>query len=234
MPEVTDNYQFVTAVVVDDFVEPSHNNRLADTVDRVLGTVLRRLMTGGVYEGWSIQADKTVGPGQGLVGACWCQTTAAQAIEGLTNDALNHVFIETNTDSAPEGTVRVFAQLSSTGPTDSVYLGTIELDAAGAVITIDNAADGVDRQCYPLAWRRLSGSGTIAAVEPGAEASSYVEHEELRVPGAIELTSSASDFSWEIEETWRADGFVVRVTNNGTTTADFDYDWTREGIARQQ
>ena len=36
MPGVTGNYQFVTAVAVDDFVQPSHNNRLADTVDRVL------------------------------------------------------------------------------------------------------------------------------------------------------------------------------------------------------
>ncbi len=232
MPGVTDNYQFVTAVAVDDFVQPSHNNRLADTVDRVLGSVLRRLLTAGVHEGWSILADKTVGPGQGLVGVCWCETASAQAITGLTDDAVNHVFVQATADGGPDGTISVFAQLSGTGPSDSVYLGTIELDAGGDVVAIDNAAAGVDRQCYPLAWRSLSGSGTVESVDPEAEESVYVEHDDLRVPGAIELSSSSQDFTWEIDETWRADEFLLRVTNNGGSAADFEYTWTREGIAQ--
>lgn len=230
MPGVTENYLLATDVTVDDFVQPEHNNRLADTVDRVLGSVLRRLLTAGVFEGWSILSDKTVGPGQGLVGACWCETNEAQAISGLTVNAVNHVFVEATADGGPEGTVSVFAQLSSTGPTDSVYLGTIELDAQGEVVAIDNAAAGVQRQCYPLAWRSLTGSGIIPDVEPGGQASVYVTHEALRLPGAISLSSDTPDFAWEIEENWREDRFLLTVTNTGASTADFEFDWSRFGV----
>lgn len=230
MPGLTENYLLVTDVVVDDFVQPSHNNRLADTVDRVLGSVLRRLLTAGVFEGWSILGDKTVGTGQGLVGACWCQTTAAQEISGLTANAVNHVFIAATADGGPQGTVSAFAQLSSTGPSDSIYLGTIELDAAGEVLGIDNAADGVQRQCYPLAWRDLAGSGTIEDVAPSAQETVYVTHEALRVPGAIVLASDTPDFTWEIGESWRGDKFLLAVTNGGASTADFEFIWARTGI----
>jgi len=231
MAGVTDNYGFATDVAVDDFVQPSHNNRLADTVDRALGSLLRRLMTAGVHEGWSILGDKTVGSGQGLVGVCWCQTTSAQAIGDLTADAVNHVFVQATADGGPDGTVSVFAQLSANGPADSVYLGTIELDGGGEVVAIDNQAEGVQRQCYPLAWVSLAGSGSIEAVAPSAEETAYVEHDALRVPGAIELTSESPDFTWSIEESWRGDKFLLRVTNNGGSAADFEYEWAREGVA---
>jgi len=231
MAGVTENYGFATEVAVDDFVQPSHNNRLADTVDRVLGSLLRRLMTAGAHEGWSILGDKTVGSGQGLVGACWCQTTSAQAISDLTDDAVNHVFVEATADGGPDGTVSFFAQLSANGPADSVYLGTIELDGGGDVVAIDNQAEGVERQCYPLAWVSLVGSGIIEDVDPSAEETVYVEHDVLRVPGAIELTSESPDFTWTIEESWRGDRFLLRVTNNGGSAADFEYEWAREGVA---
>ncbi len=231
MAGVTENYGFATDVAVDDFVQPSHNNRLADTVDRVLGSLLRRLMTAGAYEGWGILGDRTVSSGQGLVGACWCQTTSAQAIADLTDGAVNYVFVQASADGGPDGTVSVFAQLSANGPTDSVYLGTIELDGAGGVVAIDNQAEGVQRQCYPLAWARLTGSGIVEAVAPSAAEAVYVEHDALRVPGAIELTSDSADFTWVIEESWRADKFLLRVTNNGASVADFEYQWTREGVA---
>jgi hypothetical protein len=233
MAGVTDNYQFVTDVAVDDFVQPEHNNRIADTVDRVLGSVLRRLLSAGAYEGWTIETDATVVAGQGLVADCWCETTQAQAVTGLTSDAVNHVFLEATADGPPDGTVNVFAQLSADGPADAIYLGTIELDAACEVVAIDNSADGVERACYPIAWSSLAGEGTIAAVPAGGEASEYVTHESLRLPGAIELSSDSADFTWEISETWRADQFLLTVTNNGASEADFEYEWTREGIAEQ-
>ena len=53
---------------------------------------------------------------------------------------MNHVFVQATADGGPDGTISVFAQLSGTGPSDSVYLGTIELDAGGDVVAIDNAA----------------------------------------------------------------------------------------------
>jgi hypothetical protein len=233
MAGVTQHYGFATDVAVDDFVQPEHNNCIADTVDRVLGAVLRKIIRPGVLEGWSVLADKTVGSGQGLVAACWCETTQAQAINGLTHGAVNHVFLEADADGPTDGTVTVFAQLSSSGPSGAIYLGTIELDGAGVVVAIDNFADGVDRQCHPLAWRNLSGSGTIAAVPAGGEASAHVTHDALRVPGAISLSSNSPDFTWEISETWRGDRFLLTVSNSGASAADFDYTWTREGVGEQ-
>jgi len=233
MAGVTQTYGFATDVAVDDFVQPAHNNRIADTVDRVLGAVLTKIVRPGVLEGWSILADKTVGTGQGLVAACWCQTTEAQAITGLTDGAVNHVFLEADADGPSDGTANVFAQLSSSGPSDAICLGTIELDGGGAVVAIDNEVDGVDRQCFPLAWSSLDGSGSLEAVPAGGDASEYVTHEALRVPGAIDLQSSSQDFTWEITETWRDDRFLLTVSNGGASAADFDYTWTREGISEQ-
>lgn len=233
MAGVTDNYGFATGVAVDDFVQPEHNNRIADTVDRVLGAVLTKIVRAGVFEGWSILVDGSVGAGQGLVAACWCETSQAQAIVGLTNDAVNHVFLEAGSNGPTDGGVNVFAQLSSSGPTDAIYLGTISLDATGAVTAVNNLAPGVDRQCFPLAWTTLSGSGTISAVPAGGQASVYVAHQALRVPGAIELESISPDFTWEITETWREDQFLLTVVNGGASDADFDYTWAREGISEQ-
>ncbi len=233
MANSTDTYGFATDVAVDDFVQPEHNNRLADTVDRVLGAILTKILQPGVAAGWTIMADRTVDAGQGLVGACWCETTQSQAISGLTDGAVNHVFLEADADGPMDGTVNVFAQLSGSGPTDAIYLGTLELDGAGAVVEIDNSVDGVDRQCFPLAWRSLGGEGTISGVPAGGDSSVYVTHEALRVPGAITVQSSSADFTWEISETWRADTFLLTASNGGAVAADFDYTWTREGIGEQ-
>ena len=233
MAGVTENYQLVTDVVADDFLQPEHNNRIADTVDRVLGSVLRRLLTPGALEGWQIDSDGTVTPGQGLVAGCWCETTQSQEITALIDDAVNHVFIERGTDGPRDGGVNVFAQLSAEGPADAVYLGIIELDDAGEVVAIDDAVEGVDRACHPIAWSSLAGEGAIEAVPAAGEVSQYVSHARLRLPGAIELNSESPDFTWQVSEPWRGDCFLLTVTNNGASEGDFVYQWTREGIAEQ-
>ena len=51
----------------------------------------------------------------------------------------------------------------------------------------------------------------------------------LAVPGAIAVTVSEG-FSYGVEETWRGDGFVVRLTNEGEETADVDWTWERKGL----
>ncbi len=231
MAGFTENYQFVTDVVIDDFVQPEHNNRIADTVDRVLGSVLRRLLTAGAFEGWTIEAEGVVSAGQGLVAGCWCETGETREIAGLVDDAVNHVFLEAAADAPTDGGLNVFAQFSASGPTDAIYLGTIELDDGGEVVAIDNAAEGVQRACHPIAWASLAGEGTIEDVPVAGEASQYVTHANLRLPGAIELNSESVDFTWEISETWRADRFLLTVTNNGASEADFVFQWCREGIA---
>ena len=47
MASTTTNYGLATDVVVDDFVEPAHQNRVADTLDRALGEFLAQMMPAG-------------------------------------------------------------------------------------------------------------------------------------------------------------------------------------------
>jgi hypothetical protein len=235
MPDLTPNYNLATGVVTDDFVQPEHNNRMADTLDRVLGSFLRQIITAGAHEGWEITGDKQVSPGEGLLSACWCKTATAQDIEGLTNGEVNYVFAETDGTSAPDGTVRIYAQLSPEAPGGSIYLGTLELDAEGAVVALDNEAEGVDRSCHPLLWAALAGGGTVEQVPPGGEVSFWVDHAEqgsFRLPGAIAFEVEGEEFSWGLDQTHDAERFRVAAVNEGSYPADLEYTWQREGLLR--
>ncbi|NLO74943.1 MAG: hypothetical protein GX100_12650, partial [candidate division WS1 bacterium] len=70
----SDNYGFVVGMTTDDFVAPELVDRPARTVDRVLGALAKRLLSNGVYEGWELQADKTVSAGAGLLAGAWGET----------------------------------------------------------------------------------------------------------------------------------------------------------------
>ncbi len=233
MPSQTPNYGLATDVVTDDFVEPLHQNRVADTVDRALGLLLRRLITQGVHAGWELQWDKTVAAGEGLVAGCWCSTVSAQQITGLQNGATNHVFVQTNEDSAPAGSVDFYAQLSAEGPSGSVYLGWMGLDAEGNVVEVDNGAGETDRQCFGLWFAQAAGNGMVYDVPAGAEVTLEIDHSEacrLRIPGAIEFGASEETFSWQITQGHDAGGFTVVVTNESGYPADLEYEWQRQGI----
>ncbi len=233
MPSQTPNYGLPTGVETDDFVQPEHQNRVADTLDRVVGMVLKRLFTQGVHVGWALQTDKTVGPGEGLVGGCWCTTVEAQAITGLQNGAVNHVFAQTNQDSAPSGSVDFYAQLAAEGPSGSVYLGWMELDESGNVVDLEDEEVETDRQCFGLWFARVAGEGTVSAVPAGAEVEVAIDHSQtcrFRIPGAIHFDVTDEAFSWRITDAYRDDGFTVVVTNEGSDPADLEYSWQREGI----
>lgn len=231
MPTETQNYKLVTGVVSDDFVEPDHINRMADALDRVVGSFLQRLMTAGVYSGWEIGTEKQVSAGEGLIRGCWCSTANPQDVVDLTNDAVNYVFAEATDTCGWDGSVVLRAQLSSAGPTGSLLLGSIELDASGEVVAVDNDIEGVDRQCYELGWRTLRGSGSVASVPAGEDVAVIIEHDALRLPGAIEFDVENEDFTWEIDRTHGAASFRVTATNTGGSPADMDYTWRRHGIA---
>jgi len=140
MPTLSENYQLAVGMVTDDFIEPAHVDRAARVLDRIVGAVMKRLLAAGVYEGWLLQEDKQVGPGRGLLAGCWAETETDQDISGLTNGAVNYVFALAGEDTAPQGTVEFAAQLSPVGPPGSLYLGTVELDAAGQVVAVDSQA----------------------------------------------------------------------------------------------
>ncbi len=231
MANETANYKLITDVVNDDFVQPEHNNRVADTVDRTLGTFLRRIITAGAFDGWEITTAKQVDAGEGLIAACWCTIAAGQDIDDLTDGALNYVFAEATDTSGADGSVGFRAQTSGSGPAGSVLLGTIELDGLGAVVEVDNNAAGVQRQCYPIAWCALSGGGTVADVAAEEQVVFTVAHDALRVPGAIAFDIAGSDFTWEIDRTHEAESFRVTATNESAATADLVYTWERQGVA---
>ena len=222
----SDNYGFVVGMTTDDFVAPEHVDRPARTVDRVLGALARRVLSNGVYEGWELQGDKTVSAGAGLLAGAWGETGSAQAISGLTHGATNYVFALPTEETAPEGTVAFAGQLQPLAPPGGLALGSLTLDAEGEVTEIDNHGE---RGCFALLSTTLSGSGTVASVGGGEQAVVEISHASLAVPGAI-VFAAGQEFSFTLEETWRADGFRAVVTNEDTEAHDLTYEWERRGI----
>jgi len=233
MATQTEHYGLAAGVVSDDFVQPDHQNRVAETLDRVVGNVVKQLISSGVYSGWLIQEDKTVGAGQGLVQGCWCGTSSDQAITGLQDDAVNYVFAVANDQSPNQGAVDFSAQLTAEGPSGAVYLGTIELDSGGEVVEIDNTT-GADRGCFPLLTETVNGSGEIAEVLGGGQVSFEIDHGEavsFLIPGAIEFEVTGDDFEIELSKTYQKAQFEVVATNASSYPRDLVYTWQRWGIA---
>jgi hypothetical protein len=231
MGTLTSHYQLAAGVAIDDVIAPEHQNRLAEVLDRVVGRVVKKLLTAGVHEGWELSSAGEVGAGSGLVGGCWCETAEAQEIGDLTSGAVNYVYAVSEEDSAPAGSVAFLATLSSTPPGEAVYLGTVEVDGQGAIVAVDSAASGVARQCWPLQWGQARGEGTVEGVEAQETVSVTVAHGvSFRVPGALSVESESANFRWTVRETHEAEGFTLEVTNEGMATADFEYTWVREGF----
>lgn len=230
MASVTENYGLAVDVVTDDFIEPAHHNRVAATLDRVLGGFLKKMMAEGAFSGWGLTLTGTVTAGEGLVGGCWCMSSQEQAITGLTAGATNHVFGRAGSAGPTTGAIGFFGQLSATKPAGAVLLGTVEVDGTGAVTAVEEETVGVDRNCLRLEIGKVSGSGLVTEVAASEAFTVEVEHAQgLLVPGAIEFSGSEG-FSWELCEAYRRDGFVVKGRNEGTSEADFAYSWVRRGL----
>jgi hypothetical protein len=78
------------------------------------------------------------------------------AIAGLTNGAVNYVFVTATEDTASQGSVSFLAQLQPAPPAGGLALGTITLDAEGAVTAVDNTGD---RGCLALLSATVSACG---------------------------------------------------------------------------
>ncbi len=233
MATQTEHYGLAAGVISDDFVQPDHQNKVAETLDRVVGNVVKQLISAGVYSGWLIQEDKTVSAGQGLVQGCWCDTSSNQAITGLQDDAVNYVFAVANDQSPDQGAVDFSGQLTAEGPSGAVYLGIIELDNGGEVVEIDNTS-GADRGCFPLLTATVSGSGEIGEVPGGGQISFDIDHRaaaNFLVPGAIEFEAAGNDFAIELSKTYQKAQFEVVATNSSSYPRDLLYTWQRWGIA---
>ena len=234
MPIQTDNYGLAAGVVTDDFIQPDHQNRVAETLDRVVGNIVKQILAAGVYNGWLMQDDKTVAPGYGLVSGCWCATVSDQAIADLQNGATNYVFTQVNSQSAPQGSVDFIAQLTPGGSPGTVCLGSIELDAGGNVVAVDNE-QGASRGCFPLKTDTFAGNGTIESVPGGGEVSFVVDHSALgsfAIPGAINFEAGGPAFTVALEQIYHPDRFMVMAVNETSYPQDFAYSWQRLGIVQ--
>lgn len=242
MAEMTEHYGLTVGVVTDEVIEPEHHNRTAATLDRVLGSVLTRLLAAGVFAGWLLNTDGGVTAGEGLVGGCWCQTLGDTAVSDLTDGATNYVFARTDETSAPDGTVTFVAQLSPTTPEGAVYLGTMTVDGQGQVTAVDNQAAGVDRNCLSLGVGEISGSGVLEdfyALGEGEMAPIEVDHAEqgefwwaepprlAEAPGVIFLL----DTSYTNGSRFRVWAMRSDDAGGGWSggAGDLEYAWTRRG-----
>ena len=235
MANQTQNYRLATDVAVDELIEPWHHNRLADTVDQTLGGMISYLLGNGAHTGWEIDVTGKVSAGCGLVGACWCKTTAAQAITGLTSGAVNYVTAELTETSAPQGEVAFVARLSATAPANAVGLGTVTVAADGTITGVANDAGNANRQRHGLCFATIKGTATLAEVPANGEATAVIEHgleANFRLPGELTISSSATGFTWRGEETYRGDGFCIVVQNHNTSAQAFTMSWERTGIVR--
>lgn len=233
MSQQTPTYALPTGLHADDLIQPDHHNRIADTLDRVLGSALQKLLPDGPLAGWLITEDKQVAAGEGLVAGCWCDTDAAQDITGLTDGLVNYVFAVATASSADLGQVAFAAQPGPTGPANAAFLGTITLDAQGQVTELDNHVDGVSRNLQRLEIRHVAGSGTVAGVPDGETVTVPVDHSadaQFVLPGAIELQVEGEDFECELRGVSSGGGFTIVATNISEQAADFVYGWTRHGI----
>lgn len=229
MPILSENYGFAVGMVTDDVIEPEQVDRPARTMDRVLGAIAGRLLGNGVYAGWELTTEGTVGAGSGLIAGAWGETGGAQGITGLTAGQVNHVFALATENTAPLGEVAFAAQLSPVGPAGALYLGTMTLDGAGQVTDVDSQEPGVNRGSFALRTATLGGSGTAGTVAGGETVNVEIGHTVLAVPGAISFTVGEA-FSYFLDETWRGDGFVAEVTNEDTEAHELEYGWVRQGI----
>jgi hypothetical protein len=121
-------------------------NKAAAVVDRT-GGLLYAIFGSGRLSGWTLTSGaSTVTSGAGQVGACWCKTTAVQAISGLASGSTNYVFAKTDAGSPASGTVDFVARLTSAavtntdGVTAAVCLGSAHYVAATGLHAISTGA----------------------------------------------------------------------------------------------
>lgn len=152
-------------------------DREADVLDR-LGLGLRTLPFAGVISGWVLSTAKTVGAGSGMVGGCYCLTTVAQAVTGLTNSVTNYVYAAVNSTSPNDGTVS-FAAVTSTLsiPTNGVRLGTMVLNGAGTcTAATDNPAALLRDYMKPMRYRITPVTTETLTVAVGGETMWALDH----------------------------------------------------------
>jgi hypothetical protein len=134
--------QLLNGAATGDPLPAASWNKAAGAVDRI-AQVPYNLLGAGIKSGWNITSGaSTVTSGMGLIGACWCRTTAAQAISGLAAGSTNYVYAKADAGSPASGTLDFVARATSAGVTNTdgvtaaLYVGKAVYIAATGLKTI--------------------------------------------------------------------------------------------------
>lgn len=134
--------QLLNGTATGDTLSAANLNKANCAVDRI-AQVPYNLLGAGIKSGWSLTSGATtVTSGMGLIGACWCRTTAVQTISGLLAASTNYVYAKADAGAPASGTVDFVARATSAGVTNTdgvtaaLYLGKATYAASTGLKTI--------------------------------------------------------------------------------------------------
>lgn len=154
------------------------------------------------------------------------------SIQGLTAGALNYIFGRATDRTAPHGVLQWVANTTEAKAEGDFLVGTLTLDAQGAVVEANDSPEGVDRCFFPGVGQvhTITLTGTIEGLEPAASVEITRTHDELILFGPLTAESDNPDCSIEVVEGWQADRVVLRLTNNHPYSLPaVSYSVTRKG-----
>lgn len=195
--------QLVNDKATGDTLAASAWNDTVAAIDRIAVQGVKARWN-GVLSGWALTSGlSTVTAGEGLVGPCWCQTTASASISNLAAGSTNYVYAVTNSDSAHSGTIDFKARTSSgavtnyDAQTSGVLIGKGVYNAGSGFISVDTSP----RQTYPVYRRGVEefiNAGDLILPTVGGAHSSTVQgntpYTLLRFPA-----SSTTEAVWPIK-----------------------------------
>jgi hypothetical protein len=241
----TTNYS-LTLHDLNNYVVNTWAQKVAYLLSSVLGNLVKS-GNGGVLSGWTLNVDKTVAAGEGVLGGTVPKTTTTQAITSLTNGALNYIYAQIDATSHDDTrTVDFIASLSSSNPAGTLRLGTMTLDGGGTVTARDDNPSGYRRDYWRgRRTRKITGTWTNALEIPfGATGMDDVDHstgaDALTFTGPSEIRITDVDEGWYAWAQPTGGGtFRLFVINNWVAGYDYDYyagspnwvqvTWEREG-----
>ena len=154
-------------------------NRVTKTIRRVVGEMVQKIIYAGCLttSDWRIATGKTIGAGEGIVDDTYCETTTTTDISALLVDgATNYVYLLDNSDSPTDGDIVAAASILASAPDYACRLGSITLNALGAVTAVDNDDEDFMRDyALPLRWRRYQFDSTVT-VPYGTYADIEIDH----------------------------------------------------------
>jgi hypothetical protein len=213
--------QLANTKTTGDTLAATEWNDTTAAVDRIAVQQWKQRMN-GVLAGWALTSGlSTVTSGQGLVGPCFCQTTASQSISNLAAGSTNYVYAVTDADSAHSGTVDFKARTVSGAVTnyDALTSGVLVgkgVYATGSGFTSVNEAP---RQTFPV-YRRvveeyIAAGDLVLPAESGAQGTTVAgstTYTALKFPA-----SSVTQAFWPVRLRAGYSG-QVRVTTHWLST----------------